>query len=188
MNIAHPNSIKNTGLLSVFKADDSTTNLHIALDMYREHVKESQGMKIRLDNNAWHTCIIPIIHMQWSYSSSLFLWWLRIFMQSVWPEWSKWYAFLLSRECNIIIIVYIHQVATTACGVSSQVETWNSHSQRGEGAQPGHLNLSRRITAGSCLKVVGTSEMLSSTTMSSRNSSLISHLKMYTRQVTRHSN
>lgn len=46
VNVPHPNSIKNTALLSVFKADDSTANLHIALNMYQEHVKECQGMKV----------------------------------------------------------------------------------------------------------------------------------------------
>ena len=38
VNTTKPNSMKRTTLLSVFKAGDSTTNLHIALDMYREHV------------------------------------------------------------------------------------------------------------------------------------------------------
>lgn len=47
VNIPHPNSIKNTTLLSVYKADDSTTNLHTALSRYKEHVSESQGMKVR---------------------------------------------------------------------------------------------------------------------------------------------
>ena len=46
-NTIAPNSMKNTALLSVFKAGDITTNLHTALDMYREHVKEAQGMKIK---------------------------------------------------------------------------------------------------------------------------------------------
>ena len=48
VNAVHPNSIKNTALLSVFMADDSTINLHTALDMYREHVKEVQGMRVGL--------------------------------------------------------------------------------------------------------------------------------------------
>lgn len=47
VNIPHPNSVKKTKLLAVFKAGDSTTNLHVALDRYREHIKEVQGMKIR---------------------------------------------------------------------------------------------------------------------------------------------
>lgn len=50
LNTKHPNSIKNTVLLSVFKAGDSATNLHTALDMYREQIKEAQGMTIKYVN------------------------------------------------------------------------------------------------------------------------------------------
>lgn len=46
-NVQHPNSLKNTILVSVFKAGDSTTNLHTALDMYKEHVTELQGMPLK---------------------------------------------------------------------------------------------------------------------------------------------
>ena len=46
VNTKNPNSVKKTMLLSVFNAGDSTTNLHIALDRYREHIDECQGMKI----------------------------------------------------------------------------------------------------------------------------------------------
>ena len=45
-NVLHPNSIKNTVLVSVFKAGDNITNLHTALDMYKEHVNELQGIKL----------------------------------------------------------------------------------------------------------------------------------------------
>ena len=37
-NISKPNSQKNTVLLSWFMADDSYTNLHTCIDMYKEHV------------------------------------------------------------------------------------------------------------------------------------------------------
>ncbi len=47
VNTHHPNSMKNTHLISIFKAGDSTANLHIALDMYQEHVMEAQGMEIQ---------------------------------------------------------------------------------------------------------------------------------------------
>lgn len=47
-NVLHPNSQKNTCLVSMFLAGDSTTNLHTALDMYREHIRELQGMEIGL--------------------------------------------------------------------------------------------------------------------------------------------
>ena len=49
VNSTKPNSMKRTTLTSVFKAGDSTTNLHIALDMYREHVVEAQGMQIQYE-------------------------------------------------------------------------------------------------------------------------------------------
>ena len=42
-----PNSIKNTVLVSVFKAGDNIASLHTVLDMYKEHVHELQGMKLR---------------------------------------------------------------------------------------------------------------------------------------------
>ncbi len=47
VNTAHPNSIKEMTMLSVFKAGDTTTNLHTALDMYQEHIREAQGMQIK---------------------------------------------------------------------------------------------------------------------------------------------
>lgn len=47
LNTKHPNSVKNTVLLSVFKAGDTVANLHTALHMYKEHVQEAQGMKIK---------------------------------------------------------------------------------------------------------------------------------------------
>lgn len=52
VNTQHPNSMKRTTLLSVFKASDTTTNLHIALDMYKEHVVEAQGMQIKYEKNS----------------------------------------------------------------------------------------------------------------------------------------
>lgn len=47
VNTPHPNSVKKIVLLSVFKAGDSSTNLHIALDRYKDHIIEAQGMQIR---------------------------------------------------------------------------------------------------------------------------------------------
>ncbi len=60
VNTSHPNSMKGTALLSVFKAGDTVTNLHTALDMYREHVIEAQGMQIKYKNptNPSISCII----------------------------------------------------------------------------------------------------------------------------------
>ena len=47
MNTQHPNSQKNTTLLSIFRAGDSITNLHTALDMYKTAITEMQGMKLK---------------------------------------------------------------------------------------------------------------------------------------------
>lgn len=47
VNTIHPNSLKNTHVVSVFKAGDSVANLHTALGMYAEHVKEAQEMEIQ---------------------------------------------------------------------------------------------------------------------------------------------
>ena len=47
VNTKHPNSMKGTDLLSVFKAGDTTINLHTALNMFKEHVIEAQGMTIK---------------------------------------------------------------------------------------------------------------------------------------------
>ena len=47
VNTHKPNSLKGTSLISLVRAGDSTTNLHIALDMYREQVKELQGMVVK---------------------------------------------------------------------------------------------------------------------------------------------
>ena len=49
VNTANPNSMKNTSLLSVFEAGDTTTNLHTALNLYKEHVVEAQGMEIKYE-------------------------------------------------------------------------------------------------------------------------------------------
>ena len=47
MNVAHPNSTRNTTLLAVYKAGDNLHNLHTALDQYKVHVDELQGMQWR---------------------------------------------------------------------------------------------------------------------------------------------
>ena len=44
VNTPEPNSCKNTSLIAVYKAGDSSVNLHIALDQYREDIKAIQGM------------------------------------------------------------------------------------------------------------------------------------------------
>ena len=50
VNTCHPNSIKNTTLVAVFKAGDSRANLHTALDQYKEQIEELEGMKWKYVN------------------------------------------------------------------------------------------------------------------------------------------
>lgn len=47
VNTNRPNSMKNTDVISVFKAGDSISNLFTALGMYREQVKEALGMQFK---------------------------------------------------------------------------------------------------------------------------------------------
>lgn len=42
LNIANPNSTKNTCVFVAFEAGDSVYNLHVALDRYRDQVEELQ--------------------------------------------------------------------------------------------------------------------------------------------------
>ena len=64
VNVNNPNSIKNTSLFAVFEGDDTTTNLHTALDPYKEQVSEMQGMDWGLvSHTAKHTCTCTYIHI-----------------------------------------------------------------------------------------------------------------------------
>ena len=47
-NVPHPNSIQNTCVFAVFEAKDTPTNLHIALDRYREQITSLQSFIWRL--------------------------------------------------------------------------------------------------------------------------------------------
>ena len=42
-NVAHPNSVQNTYVFCCYEAGDSVTNLHIALDLYKEEIKALQS-------------------------------------------------------------------------------------------------------------------------------------------------
>ena len=46
-NLDNPNSIDNTCVFAVFNASDSTTNLHVALDRYKEQIDTLQTLKWR---------------------------------------------------------------------------------------------------------------------------------------------
>ena len=47
VNVPHPNAAQNTSLLFLFKAGDSRSNLHTALQQYQEDICKIQGMKWR---------------------------------------------------------------------------------------------------------------------------------------------
>ena len=51
MNVPHPNSIKNSTLLAVYRAGDSVYNLHTALDQFKEQFEEMDGMKWSCEKN-----------------------------------------------------------------------------------------------------------------------------------------
>ena len=47
VNVAKPNSVHNTCVFSSFEADDTVTNLHVALDRFRSEVDHIRTMKWR---------------------------------------------------------------------------------------------------------------------------------------------
>ena len=47
VNVPHPNSIDNTCVFSVFEAVDTVTNLHVALDRYKDQITELQKTQWR---------------------------------------------------------------------------------------------------------------------------------------------
>ena len=46
-NVDHPNSQKNTALISMYMAGDTIANLHTSHNMYKEQVEEINGMPLR---------------------------------------------------------------------------------------------------------------------------------------------
>ena len=69
VNNTHPNSIRNTTLLALFRAGDSIVNLNTALEQYQVHIEELQGMQWRLNTTTClhvkkiHTC--AFLHRDW---------------------------------------------------------------------------------------------------------------------------
>ncbi|KAL5509935.1 hypothetical protein EMCRGX_G005385 [Ephydatia muelleri] len=47
VNVAAPNSVQNTCMFCCFEVDDTVTNLHIALDCYKDQAAHLQGMQWR---------------------------------------------------------------------------------------------------------------------------------------------
>ncbi len=50
VNVEKPNSVKNSCVIAVFEAPDSTTNLHIALKRFQDQVSDLQTSYWKLDN------------------------------------------------------------------------------------------------------------------------------------------
>ena len=75
VNVPAPNAVQNTYVFCCFAADDSVTNLHSALDRFRDQVKQLQGMKwrqvmisIQVQSKFMHTC------MQGIHYKGVFVW------------------------------------------------------------------------------------------------------------------
>ena len=47
VNVSKPNSIRNSCVFAVFEATDSSVNLHLALDQYRQSISELQKAQWR---------------------------------------------------------------------------------------------------------------------------------------------
>ena len=93
INVNKPNSTCNSCLLAVFKAGDSTANLHTALDQYEEQLTEIERMKsrfvtltysIKQNDNQYYTS------RDWNIQL-FFYWGLRVPLYHVWSLWSIWY-------------------------------------------------------------------------------------------------
>ena len=111
-NIEHPNSLKSTTLVSVFKAGDSTTNLHTALDMYKEHVSELQGMTLKygcLNSTIIIICTLNnIIYIMLQHSE----WNIKIFLSGDYEYLCKMYGLsgASGKTKNLNLIPANHQV------------------------------------------------------------------------------
>ena len=84
-------------MLSIFKAGDSTMNLHTPPGIYRVHIKEVQGMPCKYevikisDTNFFFLCFRDCtIH--------IFIWRLRVLVLYVWAEWDQWYVTLAYND------------------------------------------------------------------------------------------
>ena len=49
VNVPHPNNIHNTCVFAGFEASDSVTNLHVALDRYKDQFKDLHKARWRLE-------------------------------------------------------------------------------------------------------------------------------------------
>jgi hypothetical protein len=64
VNTPHPNSIRSTAVLAVFKAGDTPHNLHTALAQYQQQIDELQGMRCRyLQHYEYNTLGMLPLHL-----------------------------------------------------------------------------------------------------------------------------
>ena len=96
-NVPHPNSPDNTCAFCVFEAADNVTNLHIALDRYKEQID-------RIASQTWrYECVscsyicdkhqrykLIIFDSQREEDQSVPLWRLRAPHSDVWLVWCQW--------------------------------------------------------------------------------------------------
>lgn len=61
VNVPCPNSIHNTCVFSAFQAPDTITNLHVALDRYKESLADLNKIKWRLEDKQMPLAIIIIM-------------------------------------------------------------------------------------------------------------------------------
>ena len=138
-NIEHPNSLKNTILVSVFKAGDSTTNLHTALDMYKDHVTELQGMPLKYGffNSFYYKCTLCNNYTDSGISNSSgdYEYLCRMYGLSGTSGKGK------IQALNIIVTAYhqmILQDVTVACGAlfPAASSRYLSHEEEGSHSDP----------------------------------------------------
>ena len=95
LNCPNPNSPVNTCVFALFEAPDSVTNLHLALDRYRDQVDELKSLTWRYLNHFRHTYLTitkTIKKHSWKgvhHEGSPF-WRLHVPVPDLWAVWSQW--------------------------------------------------------------------------------------------------
>ena len=73
-NVPTPNSPKNTSVFTAFEAPDTVTNLHIALERYKDQVIQLQSLTWRYNIQNVPLCTYIHTYLQWEESESLPQW------------------------------------------------------------------------------------------------------------------
>lgn len=98
-NVEHPNSQKNSCLLSMCMAGDSTTNLHTSLDMYKDQISEIEGMDLRYT----YDYLVQL----WLTSKMCILYSVALESSSSWLEIMNFYAECMG--CLELVVRTIHK-------------------------------------------------------------------------------